>query len=156
MASITIEETIIVVSTIIATSILAAAVFSGLSRIEASYKSIVTVTEEKVKTDIKIIFAVNTSPSTVKVWIKNVGTSRISSQMIASSDLFFGRVGNFERLSYNANWTYSIVNDDNDGVWESGETIEITISLSYTLSEGDYYILFVLSNGKDAEYTFSV
>ena len=156
MASITIEEAIIVVSTIIATSILAAAIFSSLSRIEASYKSVVAATEEKMGTDIKIVFATSTSSTTVKVWVKNVGTSRIAPSMIVSSDLFFGKVDNAARLNYSSDWSYSIVNDDGDGVWEPGETLEITITLSSALSQGDYYVRFVLYNGKDAEYMFSV
>jgi len=36
---------------------------------------------------------------------------------------------------------------DNDGIWGFGETVEIVLTLNYTLSKGNYFVRFVSASG---------
>jgi len=159
MPSRAIEESIITISSIIAITVLAAAIFSGLSKMKSSYIAAVTVNSELIKTDITVIFATNSSSTVVKVWVKNTGSSRIPLDAVKLSDLFFGSAGNISRIEYGTTppcWSYEILNGNSNNYWENGETLEITIRLTEVLTEGDYQVIFVLYNGAKSEYWFSI
>ena len=54
-------------------------------------------------------------------------------------------------------WTYIAMNDvDNDGRWDPGETLLITITLNFTLSAGEYFVRFVAYLGQRSDYYFSI
>jgi hypothetical protein len=93
--------------------------------------------------------------------VKNIGGTSLSDSLINKSDLFFGPRGNITYISYKSptapTWSYTIKNDiDADGSWENGETIEIIVTLSSTLTTGDYSVKFAVFNGESDVYTFSI
>ena len=114
---------------------------------------------ERIRTSVKIIHVANVSRTDVKFWVKNIGSSSFSTQQILMSDVFFGRVGNFQRYDYSdsgVGWNYTILGGDEDEYWECGETMEVTIHLSETLTAGDYYVTFITHNGIKSEKAFSI
>ncbi len=158
MASLTIEEAIITIAVVAAASTLMVAVFSGLSRMEASYHSLIQDTTARINTAIKIIYCANTSTTQIKLWVKNIGSEKILLNTLNKSDIILKGPDTLTRLSPNAasdGWTYQVVNGDQDQYWDPGETLEVTVVLSTTLTKGDYQITITLYNGATATYDFS-
>lgn len=120
---------------------------------------------DQIMTDIEILHEAKGADGTeINVWIKNVGCKEISSGMIPDSDLFFGEVGNFERIPYDKNgtivssWNFQIEQDGDDN-WDKGETLRINIKLKPEdlPSTGDkYFIKFGTYNGVSEETYFTV
>lgn len=111
-------------------------------------------------TSIKIVFAINSSDNEVKVWIKNTGRYVFEQGQIKQFNIFFGPVTAPVPMFYNGSfdsWVFEIVNDyDEDGRLDPGETLEITITLNYTVLEGDYLVMANTHNGVDDKFFFSV
>jgi len=156
-------ETIIVIATIIAASFATTAIVMNLDGLVNTFRVNERNIKDKIQTQITIVFATINTNDTVKVWIKNTGIKEIHEDLIPKSDLFFGPKGNFKRIPYETStaspprWNYTIVNDvDGDGNWDPGETIEVTIIWDTALDLGEYYVKFVLYNGVDDDYTFSI
>jgi flagellar protein FlaG len=107
--------------------------------------------DTQIRTDIKIV---NTyaNATTAKIWLKNVGTARISKNELDQADVFIGKVGDFNRQSLSG--LYDPVELDNN-FWDQGETLSISISQSY--SSGDIaYFSIVLPNGVRRSEEFGV
>lgn len=152
-----------------------ASVICAFAFISAVYPSVITAGDpimsradamgDQILTDTAILHeAVSSDGREVSVWVKNVGCSQISSGLIDESDLFFGRPGNFERISYDESasstpsWSYSI-EQGRDNNWDIGETLKITIKLSesYAFVSGEkYFIKFNAYNGVSEETYFTV
>jgi len=160
MARVVISECIITIGVVIASAIAVSAFIANLTGLGAVITLKHSTDKETMLTRIEVVFATNTSSSSVKVWVKNIGIHSISGPLIEKSDLFFGPRGNFTRIPYGGPgppmWEYTIANDDGDGDWEPGETIEITITVDYTLGPGDYYVKFVTYRGAYDDYSFSI
>jgi len=155
MASITIEEAIITIASVVAVTVLASTVLSNFARLQANYISTINTGNEIMCTRIKIVYATNVTDKKVKVWVKNIGDTRIKEDLLDRTDIFFGKIGNFTRLNH-SQCIFTILNGDSDPYWEKGETIEITINLNNSLTSGDYYIRIILYNGVKDEFYFSI
>ncbi|WP_292388120.1 hypothetical protein [Methanosarcina sp. UBA5] len=118
---------------------------------------------DQILTDVEILHEATAAEGTeVDVWIKNVGPKGISSGLISESDLFFGKSGNFERISYDENgslapcWNYSI-EQSKDNNWDKGETLLIKIKPTDVPVSGEkYFIKFGTYNGVSKETYFTV
>jgi flagellar protein FlaG len=118
---------------------------------------------DHILTDVEILHETTAAGgSEVYVWVKNVGSKEISSGLISESDLFFGKSGNFERVSYDENgslatcWNYSI-EQSKDNNWDKGETLLIKIKpTNVTVSGEKYFIKFSTYNGVSKETYFTV
>ncbi len=109
---------------------------------------------ERIKTSLKILYAVNAS-STVKIWIKNVGSSIIAPSDIEKANVFFGK--DLACYTYSASgvgWSYTILSGAEN--WRPNETLEVTLTPSTPLTAGQYYVSFVSHNGVKDEYTMSI
>ena len=99
---------------------------------------------DRIKSQVKIIEITN-EDTTVHIWVKNVGASRIGG--IENSDIFFGPEGNFARITYGGStapyWDYTIENDTN---WGPTATLKITLHLQSAPS-GACYFKIVIPNG---------
>jgi archaellum component FlaF (FlaF/FlaG flagellin family) len=115
--------------------------------------------DERMQSRINIVHAANSENRTsVYIWIKNVGTQRITS--VQESDLFFGQSDNFSRIPNEADagesypqWAYVL---ENDTEWGTSATIKITITYLSDPGTGTYYIKFIIPNGIYDEYYFSM
>ncbi len=155
MSSITIEEAIITIASIIAVTVLTSVVLSNFARLQANYITSINTGNEIISTKIKIIFVTNTSDTIIKIWVKNIGSNKINQKMLNKIDIFLGKVGNYSRIN-SSQYSITIVNNDNDTYWELGETIEITVNYNQTLTSGDYYVKIILYNGVKDEAFFSI
>ena len=113
--------------------------------------------EDRLKSQVEIIHATGKSTDTdVSVWVKNIGSSRIS--VVERCDLFFGPEGNFTRIPYGSGgppyWDYTL---ENDTRWNPTATLKITIhhSPGYP-SAGRNFVKVIALNGVSDEYFFNV
>ncbi len=162
-SSTVITESILTIAAIVSIAVVLAAFIPNLYYLESAHRGYVMRIKTELETEVKIIFASGSVDSDeVKIWVKNVGSASIPSELIGeASDLLFGPKGNFTRIPFNSasspTWSYTIVNDlDGDGDWDPQETIEITLSFGQALSEGDYYVRFSVYTGSYDEYYFSL
>ncbi|MEM4576423.1 MAG: hypothetical protein QW701_03030 [Candidatus Nezhaarchaeales archaeon] len=140
---------------------LAAAFYSNISSFYDIYRATIDSEKDKMVTNIKIIYATNTSSTTAKLWVKNIGQRAIHSNILTKSTLIFGPVAECYLVNYNASnpplWGFYLVSDfDSDGVWDPSETIEILVVWGEPLPLGDYYAKLILYNGVSDEYYFSI
>jgi flagellar protein FlaG len=160
MAESVITVSIITIACVICATMLVSAIYPAVNRATSSVVSSSAKLGDRIETSVDIIAEANES-SYEYVWVKNIGSQIVRSQ-IENSDIFFGEIGNFQRIPFNAtllatpSWNYSIENDDGNDRWDAGETINITISSASEITAGDYYVKIVLYNGVSDEEKFSI
>jgi flagellar protein FlaG len=122
-----------------------------------------------MRTDFKIVttYAKASLNPEGDIYIKNIGTSRISLAEINRSDVFFGKTDTFTRLSFTSGvavagqWGYVFTagsyDTDSNRIWDTGETIKIIGIPTTALVSGDpVYFQFILPNGVQRSIEFTV
>jgi len=152
------------ITAIAAAAVLINAVFPVIYTMTGTFSSSSHEADTRLRTDVKIINTYANSSRIAQVWLKNVGSYRVSANEINQSDVFIGSPGDFTvvplRLtSIGSNgWTFEILDDTND-YWESGETLQITIACpKIPVNTGDpVYFQFVTQSGiaRSVEFTSS-
>jgi flagellar protein FlaG len=137
------------------------AIFNGLypviSESSGTIASISDKVNDRIKSDIEIIQA-GDSGTTITAWVKNVGTTEIST--IENSDILFGLQSSIARIPHGDGgssppyWEYEIEGDGT--IWEPTVTIKLTIHLESTPSSGTYKLKVVIPNGIYDDITFGV
>ncbi len=142
---------ILVIATVIAVSSVSMAILPTVRDLANSYISVSENLNERVKTDVDIIF-IKANDTTLTVWLKNTGDTVISKDLIAMSDIFV--VSNDSSYHFAlSSATYEITNGDGDEYWEKGETLMVQIDVS--LPSNEYLLTFVLYNGIKVNEVFS-
>jgi len=168
MSAETFTTAMFLIVAVISAGVMVNAIFPVVHTFTQSVTSSSHSAEERISTDIKIIntFADSTISSpdpNAKVWIKNVGSNRISENELQKADLYIGAVGDFDRVPYNAGggantWRYTIEGDTNN-YWDPMETITLEIQSSNIPSGkgGLVYFAFTMPNGifRKTEFTTS-
>ncbi len=134
-------------------------VYPMINRSTAAMTSMADTVDERMKSRISIVHAASSGDrTTVYIWVKNVGTTRIVA--IDQSDVFFGQTTSYARIPYTSDaggsyprWSYTI---ENDTEWGNSATIKITITYSVDPGAGTYYAKVVIPNGISDEYFFSM
>jgi archaellum component FlaF (FlaF/FlaG flagellin family) len=158
MASSIVSEGIVLIAVVVAAAMLSQVFLTTMTGIEQSSITMSERLGDKMKTSVKVISAVNSSSTSVKVWVKNTGTNIIPSAVVEQSDVLFGRLGEYSYVEYSelgVGWDFALLNSD-DTNWQNGETMEITITTSAALATGDYYVCFNTFNGVSDEHYFSI
>ena len=169
------EKTIVTAMLILAGVVCAVlifnAVFPAIGQSSAAVASMTDTVSDRVRSQVEIIHTTgeldvdgvfqDTNGDgyfNVFVWVKNVGSSRIMA--IGKSDVFFGEVGDFDRIPYVndaggslPSWTMSL---ENDTEWGPSATLKVTLYFSSPLSSGTYFLKVVIPNGISDEFTFSM
>ena len=150
-------EAIFLISAIVAASAFSTTIYSMINDIGQIQRENLAKVKNEITTEFRIIFAYGVAGgNTVKLWVKNVGGDSLPDSLIRLSDIYLKTPSNVLRIPYGG-WVYSIVNDENsDGRWGLGETLEITVTLDAPLETGDYTVKFVAYNGFTSSYFFSV
>jgi len=146
-----IATSILVIATVIAVSSISMAILPTIRDLGNSYISVSENLNERVKTNVDIIF-VNANDTTLTVWLKNTGDTVISKDLIAMSDIFIVSKNSSYHFSLSSA-TYDITNGDGDEYWEKGETLMVQIDVS--LPSDEYLLTFVLYNGVKVNEVFS-
>ena len=162
----TITTALLIIAGIVCSVFLFNSVYPMINRSSAAMVSMTEKIDDRMKSQIDIVHAASSADKrTVYIWIKNVGSSRITT--IDQSDVFLGPEGDFMRIPYYKNndgseipppcWSYDIENDPgNTTEWKTGETVKITVTNSTPLVSDTYFIKVVIPNGIAAEYYFSM
>jgi flagellar protein FlaG len=149
MSAETITTAIFLITAVVATAVLVNAIYPVIYSTAGTFQSSTHDADTRLRTDFKIVanFAHPDPANTVDVYMKNIGSQRISMTEIANANVFCGNtVGNL--LTYGSSWTAEIVPAAAaaDGYWDTGETLHISAATS--ISQGStVYFQFVLPNG---------
>jgi len=154
MSSETITTALFLITAVIAAGVLINAVYPVIYEMAGTFSSTTHESDTRMRTDFKVISAV-ASGSTVQIWMKNIGSEPIPLESITKSDVFLGAVGSFERLTYDTDWNAEILPPDDNDVWETGETVEITADIDLT-GVNRVYFQFSLPNGVWRSHEFAV
>jgi len=146
-----IATSILVIATVIAVSSISIAILPTVRDLANSYISVSENLNERVKTDVDIIF-IKANDTTLTVWLKNTGNTVISKDLIAMSDIFVVSKNSSYHFALSSA-TYEITNGDGDEYWEKGETLMVQIDVS--LPSNEYLLTFVLYNGIKVNEVFS-
>ncbi|WFN35190.1 flagellin [Methanogenium sp. S4BF] len=165
MSSETFTTAIFLITAIVAAAILVNAFFPVIYSATSTFTESSQSSDERLRTDLKIVNAYSAADGSSKIWIKNIGSIRIADTDISSSDVYFGIPGDFDYMINTAGvpssgqWTFTIrdVGTANE-YWDSGETVEITLAVdASTFSSGEYaYFQFVLPNGVSVSTQYTV
>jgi len=147
MSSETIVTAIFLIASIVAAGILTTQLFPAIYTVTGSVSSSTHSADQSLRTDFSIVNTFSgQGTQTSEVWIKNTGTSRISTADLLRSNLFIGSPNDFEVLSQSTwimgvpgpgMWNSTIL-DATDGYWETGETLDIRMnSLKIPPNHGD-------------------
>lgn len=152
MSAETITTAIFLITAVVATAVLVNAIYPVISTTAGTFSSSTHDADTRLRTDFKIVAAFNTTDG-YDIYLKNIGSQRISFNEITSSDVFCGTtVGN--RLNYDQllsspdTWMAIIIpTAADDGFWDTGETLVIYTTRSDPPPAGQVYFQFILPNG---------
>lgn len=152
------------IAAIIAAGVLINAVFPVIYTLAGTISSSSHTVDERLSNDVKIVTTyANGGTKNAEIWLKNVGTARISPSDIEKADVFLGAPGNFIRLGLvsgtpgSNQWSYEILEDtQQNNYWDPGETLYIQARSDKIPETGEVvYIQFVLSTGLSRSTTFT-
>jgi len=161
MSSDTFTTAMFLITSIIAAGVLINAIFPVVYSMAGTFASSSHDSDQRMRTDFRVVTTYCNTNGEATIWMKNIGSSNIPNQEIIKSDLFFGKVGNFSRMTYNATltaskpWNYQ-VEDDTNGYWDPGETLRVETKIDPVNSGDMMYFQFVLPNGVSRTEQFSV
>lgn len=153
----TITTALLIIAGIICSIFLFNSVYPMISRSSSAMTNMTEKINDRMQSQIEVIQATgSTNSAVVFIWAKNIGTAQVNA--IEQSDLFLGPEGNADRITYGSgeplpHWTYSVENGTD---WSTGTTLKITVTFTENLSPGRYTLKFVIPNGIQAEYYFSL
>jgi len=169
MSAETFTTAMFLITAVIAGGVLINAVFPVVYNMASTFSSATHESDQRLRTDFKIVTYYASSSGYAQVWMKNIGSSRVPLIDITErSDVFCGAVGDFDHLTYAASgqnagtWTVDFnqaqYDTNTNNYWDPGETIKITAYTSKISSPGTMvYFQFVLPDGiwRSTEFTAS-
>ena len=162
MASEVFVSAMLLITAVVASAILIAAVFPVVWTMVSTFSTASHDTDTRMRTDFKIITWFthgNPTPPEVAglstIWMKNIGSNRIGIGEIDKSDVYIGPVGNFGRAVFvsgvrttptdtdpskptllDKQWYYNLYDDNDNSFWDVGETLEINAARQDLISSG--------------------
>lgn len=175
MSAESITTALFLITAVVASAVLISAVYPVIQTMAGTFSSSTHESDVRIRTDVKIIATFASSseaPGIARVWMKNIGTERISRSHIKKADVFCGPAGNFDHLAYrsvepdelhtlqNGQWTedFGAAYDLNGNeYWDPGETLKITARTTIPATGNMVYFQFALPNGvwRSNEFTAS-
>nr|WP_319540092.1 hypothetical protein [uncultured Methanospirillum sp.] len=162
MAGEAISSSILLIGAAVGAAFLIAAILPAIFSAGDTFGTVAHSADEKMKTDFRIVntFA---SANTIKVWMKNVGATQLSIYDVRKSDVYYGTSTSIERYSYGAggsattnNFDYDLGDATDNGYWDIGETLEVTITDLSILSTDTLSFTFATPNSIRRSVTFSL
>lgn len=161
MASEAISSSILLIGAVLGAAVLITAILPAIFSAGDTFGTVAHSADEQLKTDFKIInsYATTTSPLIAKVWMKNVGGTRLSIYDLQKSDVFFGQGNSITHYSYATGGTektfeYAVLKTTQNGYWEVGDTVELTLHLpAGTISSDSVVLYFSLSTPQSIRRT---
>lgn len=154
MSAETFTTAMFLITAVIAAGVLVNAVFPVVYNMAGTFSSATHESDQRLRTDFKIVtYTATVVPSQAKVWMKNVGSSRIPiADFTNRSDVFCGKVGEFNRLTWapsgSDTWTEQRYEINNNEYWDPGETILVIANTDIPpQDQGMVYFQFTLPSG---------
>lgn len=170
MSSETFVTAIFLITAIIAAGVLVNAIFPSIYRASETFVAGSHEMDERMRTDVMIVNTVSQSGADpiARIWIKNTGVNPIQEALFKQFDIYLGKTGEFKRLSYEdpdgdppsdpadpLHWTYKLYDNNNNNLWDRGETLEI-IAKGPPVASGDrIFFQIVLPTGVRRNIDFS-
>lgn len=161
MSSETFTTALFLITSIIAAGVLINAIFPVVYTMAGTFASSSHDSDQRMRTDFRVVTTHCAIDGKATIWMKNIGSARLAAPEIAQSDLFFGKVGSFSRMTYNQTpdvlngWNYQ-VEDDRNGYWDQGETLRVDMKVAPVEKGEMMYFQFVLPDGVSRTEQFSV
>jgi len=167
MSAETITTALFLITAVVASAVLINAVYPVIQNMAGTFSSSTHESDVRIRTDFKIIAtSASQSAGTAQVWMKNIGSERISLSEIQRADVFCGAVGSFDHLTYTSGslgdkqWTadFGTGYDLNaNSFWDPGETLKVTAKTQIPPAGNKVYFQFALPNGiwRSNEFTAS-
>ena len=173
MSAETFTTAIFLITAVIAAGVLVNAVLPVVYTMAGTFSSSTHDSDERLRTDFKIVTYHYTQSGSANIWMKNIGSSRIAeTEIISQSDVFFGPEGNYARLSYAkfindltppsaGSWTTDFLTDpsydiNTNNYWDPGETLHVIATPKISIISGDIaYFQFILPGGSWRSQTFT-
>jgi flagellar protein FlaG len=169
MSAETITTALFLITAVVASAVLINAVYPVIQTMAGTFSSSTHESDVRIRTDFKIIttYATTGTPGTVQVWMKNIGTERISIAQIQQADVFCGSATSYNHLAHtsgslgNNQWIedFSVPEYDqnNNQFWDPGETLKVTAKTTIPSSGSKVTFQFALPNGiwRSNEFTAS-
>jgi flagellar protein FlaG len=151
MSAETITTAIFLITAVVATAVLVNAIYPVIYTTAGTFQTATHESDQRLRTDFKIV-ATFAKINQANIYMKNIGSQRISLDEIRKADVFCGRE-NGNRLTYGSEWTAEILPSDNN-FWDPGETLHITAATSIGYGDSVYF-QFILPNGvwRSSEFT---
>jgi len=157
MSSDTFTTALFLITAVIAAGVLISAIFPVVYQMSGTFSSASHESDQRLRTDFKIVLGVANTSHYARVWMKNTGSERIPLADIERSDVICGDAGDFGRLSFDDSsvpmksntWRYTLSDLNSNGYWDSGETLEI-VALAPTIQSAEgspVYYQFILPDG---------
>ena len=161
MSAETITTALFLITAVVASAVLINAVYPVIQTMAGTFSSSTHESDVRIRTDFKIIATASSESSgTAQVWMKNIGSERISRAEINRSDVFCGPVGYFDHLAYHdvepgnleeGEWTEEFGTGydlNKNSFWDPGETLKVTAKPEKPIrSDNNVYFQFALPNG---------
>lgn len=120
-----IATALLLIAAVVGVGLVVNAALPAISRSSGAMLSSASNVDDRIKTQISIVHDYYDSDAEdVHVWVKNVGTSRITA--LENCDIFFGPETNYSRISYGTDvgeWSYEGADE-----WEIQGTKKFTIN----------------------------
>ena len=157
MASDAISSSIMIIGAVLGAAVLITAILPAIFSAGDTFGTVSSSAEQKLKTDFRIVNTYTAGGTTVQVWMKNVGNTRISVYDIKDSDVFLGIGSSYERYGNEStnDFEYYLSGSD-DGYLDIGETLEIKEpTTTATIGNKSVMYTFSLPNSVRRTITFS-
>ncbi len=176
MASETFVSAMMLITGVVAASILIVAVLPIIWNMVGTFSSASAATDKSMRTDFKIVTTyakyLSSPPSpagvNVTVWMKNIGTARIGKSEIESADVYVGKSDSFTRATRStvslfkpasSQWWYTIWDvGTTNNYWDPGETLQVDAFYPFSAtwySSYTTYFQFTLPSGVSRSEEFT-
>jgi archaellum component FlaG (FlaF/FlaG flagellin family) len=154
LVSLVVIEGIMLIVGVVTAGMLSNAVLGQVSTFDSFLIKSTETQKDILLTKTKIIYATNSSNSVSEIWVKNIGDNTIGS--LDKMDLFFGKVDQTQRITYNAqtNPTWSI--DGDPLVWKPADTLKIVLTNDVMFESGMYTVIVTAPNGVECTYILTI
>jgi len=159
MSAETITTAIFLITAVVATAVLVNAIYPVIYTTAGTFQSSTHDADTRLRTDFKIVATFAKSPN-ADVYMKNIGSQRISQDDIDKADIFCGNEVGTRLINVNVDGNSTeilhIGNTNPPYFWDPGETLHVHATTSIT-SGSPVYFQFVLPNGiwRSTEFTAS-
>jgi len=149
MASEAISSAILIIGAVIGAAFMVTAILPAIFSAGDTFGTVSHAEEEKLKTDFRIVntYTAGGTSKTVQVWMKNVGSNRISIYDLQKADVYLGIDTMYQKYEYDAGGTtgtFLYILNPADGYWDIGDTVEIKVTDTDKEIQ-DYSVLFTFS-----------